>query len=532
MDGITSDGITSSTKQYTDENIPKMITNHRSKIGVTIVRKYDLPQVESDIIINKNESDINIFNEDKVCLVCTNKKSKYSCPNCFIPYCSSICYKKHNIECTESFCRDRVKDITSYEDEITKIRIEEIDNDDNVDNNNNNNHNIYNNEYNNKFINDNNKYNSYNNTTSPEIEEIMDKLETSGLNFDVLNINEKELLYNAAGGHRALSKMNKHITPWNPWWLCNNNNDNKGQNETLFTLNKMDIKYKNDSKITTSINNNNNNSNPLILSMQTFKSSCPSITSVLCIPVPSTSTIYYQLLGLLLGYITSVRSLNGEWIQYINQTNEINEGIIQVINNEEEEGEERSNNNNCNNNEAKQKSIELLWTSTPVLMASFKPNSIAETVEKWLYYQRTTTKYTKNEIALIMLDLSKIIQYRELIFYAIMQCLVVSLLNLNIITEEFALKLFNNNNNNNNNNPSLSSIHAIELIEIYLPIFKKPMNSKMKYNINLNKEEIKASELLARKSFFLILSFFDELQINEANNQYIELIEYINAYLK
>ncbi|KAF3654838.1 putative transcription factor PIF1-like isoform 1 [Capsicum annuum] len=31
----------------------------------------------------------------KKCEVCDEAKSKYKCPNCFIPYCSSVCFKKH-----------------------------------------------------------------------------------------------------------------------------------------------------------------------------------------------------------------------------------------------------------------------------------------------------------------------------------------------------------------------------------------------------------------------------------------------------
>ncbi|XP_060174863.1 uncharacterized protein LOC132605697 [Lycium barbarum] len=29
------------------------------------------------------------------CKVCDEAQSKYKCPNCFIPYCSLVCFKKH-----------------------------------------------------------------------------------------------------------------------------------------------------------------------------------------------------------------------------------------------------------------------------------------------------------------------------------------------------------------------------------------------------------------------------------------------------
>ncbi|XP_009788871.1 uncharacterized protein LOC107817311 [Nicotiana tabacum] len=36
----------------------------------------------------------------KNCKVCDDAQSKYKCPNCFIPYCSLVCFKKHK----EIFC--------------------------------------------------------------------------------------------------------------------------------------------------------------------------------------------------------------------------------------------------------------------------------------------------------------------------------------------------------------------------------------------------------------------------------------------
>ncbi|KAF9393044.1 hypothetical protein CPB97_004069 [Podila verticillata] len=31
----------------------------------------------------------------KICGVCDTNESKYKCPNCTLPYCSLVCYKKH-----------------------------------------------------------------------------------------------------------------------------------------------------------------------------------------------------------------------------------------------------------------------------------------------------------------------------------------------------------------------------------------------------------------------------------------------------
>lgn len=42
------------------------------------------------------------------CLTCNTKKAKYVCPKCSVPYCSSRCYKAHNLECTEDFYMENV----------------------------------------------------------------------------------------------------------------------------------------------------------------------------------------------------------------------------------------------------------------------------------------------------------------------------------------------------------------------------------------------------------------------------------------
>ncbi|KAJ8553009.1 hypothetical protein K7X08_020402 [Anisodus acutangulus] len=39
----------------------------------------------------------------KKCKICEEAQSKYKCPNCFIPYCSLVCFKKHKeIPCGKS----------------------------------------------------------------------------------------------------------------------------------------------------------------------------------------------------------------------------------------------------------------------------------------------------------------------------------------------------------------------------------------------------------------------------------------------
>jgi hypothetical protein len=56
------------------------------------------------------ETNENVFLGKKLCEICGEKPSAYTCPRCNLTYCSSVCYKdesKH-LECSESFYRDQV----------------------------------------------------------------------------------------------------------------------------------------------------------------------------------------------------------------------------------------------------------------------------------------------------------------------------------------------------------------------------------------------------------------------------------------
>jgi hypothetical protein len=98
-------------------------TNLRSKISKKEIKLHNAKPTES----------ISSASSGKVCLVCTINISSYTCPQCYIPYCSSECYLKHGIECTEIFSRQRVKKILDYEtiektQEGTNCSDENIDN--------------------------------------------------------------------------------------------------------------------------------------------------------------------------------------------------------------------------------------------------------------------------------------------------------------------------------------------------------------------------------------------------------------------
>ncbi|KAK4363657.1 hypothetical protein RND71_018898 [Anisodus tanguticus] len=57
----------------------------------------------------------------KKCKICEEAQSKYKCPNCFIPYCSLVCFKKHKeIPCGKSEAEPE----PSCEEKLAWLRID------------------------------------------------------------------------------------------------------------------------------------------------------------------------------------------------------------------------------------------------------------------------------------------------------------------------------------------------------------------------------------------------------------------------
>lgn len=58
----------------------------------------------------------------RVCRVCTQNASRYTCPRCNAPYCSVACYKRHGESCTERFYEDHVRDIVQLDSKSSSER--------------------------------------------------------------------------------------------------------------------------------------------------------------------------------------------------------------------------------------------------------------------------------------------------------------------------------------------------------------------------------------------------------------------------
>ena len=61
-------------------------------------------------------SDLQGTKVNRVCVICTEKRAAYTCPRCFVVYCSLSCYKRHNKGiCTEEMAKDKVREVLEAE---------------------------------------------------------------------------------------------------------------------------------------------------------------------------------------------------------------------------------------------------------------------------------------------------------------------------------------------------------------------------------------------------------------------------------
>jgi len=182
----------------------------------------------------------------RICLVCTRKVSKYTCPSCNIPYCSVDCFKKHDSGCTEKFYQKNVMeelhvrngDETSKKNMIDILRRqagldpspntrpEDCDDDESAP----------------SSLNDPNDEAEVDTTVLERLQELALK---PSLSIGDLTEEEQTKFFRAALG----GQLSAQITPWEPWWTTQhpgsdtpaaNASSNRGLDPVATAANKTD----------------------------------------------------------------------------------------------------------------------------------------------------------------------------------------------------------------------------------------------------------------------------------------------------
>lgn len=412
----------------------------RAKRATRVVHKSDIqPQLAAP-------------GDGRICIICAKNRSSYCCPQCFVVYCSSSCFQSHNIDCTESFSKGKVQEIISYEKKAKKVAVAQeggvyVNKEENMRDKNNSDDFDH--------LEDDSEYSEDENESdhcSDAVQHILEKvsIEPSGVNLCRLDLEERKSLL-ASVRHATISV--KLLTPW---W----ENDSNLRNIHPKVI-ELDVETPKTWTILTT----------------DLKTTLPALKSIL-MTRPS-STISYHVLGLLLGHVLTVRSLNCD----------LNDDSVQAIN--------------------------ILSSSTPVFIdPTFKPQTVAGAVELWLAGQPSALQRQNRKcIRIVLEDVLKITASSDFVIYAIFECWVVSALQLGLISTELAQA------SSSGNVPVYSDILPVLLT--YVDEFRRPKSRSKKgfagssgranagagdSMLEAQAEQIcSAADSIARKSFFLLL---------------------------
>ena len=236
----------------------------------------------------------------KVCLICTSNKSSYCCPRCYIPYCSAVCYAKHDVDCTEGFNRQQVKQVldleavygrdpsaspttsttevetifrtysetweqTQYESQFSTVGIEDVDE-------------------------------QHNTEDHPPTDESDDHEISASADITIDTLK-----------HIPPHLVSRCVQLWVPWWQQD--------------INSASIALPSSSSSSPQIQQghlpstiNNQHIRPLIAAtINRIQRTAPRLNSLINTDKLSKDLLGYQIVGVLLGYVVTLRSLNGEW---------------------------------------------------------------------------------------------------------------------------------------------------------------------------------------------------------------------------
>ena len=243
----------------------------------------------------------------KVCLICTSNKSSYCCPRCYIPYCSAVCYAKHDVDCTEGFNRQQVKQVldleavygrdpsvsptasiaeetifrtyseawehTQYESQFSAVGIEDIDEQDNTDQHA---------QTEERVDND-----PYEGTTAPA---------SATMTIDALK-------------HIPPHLVSRCVQLWVPWWQQDINNPSIA----LPSSASPSPQTHNEEHMSSSTISNQHIRQLISTAINRIQRTAPRLNSLINTDKISKDLLGYQIVGMLLGYVVTLRSLNGEW---------------------------------------------------------------------------------------------------------------------------------------------------------------------------------------------------------------------------
>ena len=300
----------------------------------------------------------------KVCLVCASHTSSYSCPRCYIPYCSATCYAKHDVNCTEGFSRQRVKEVMDLEAAYGPD--------------------------------DPRPSSSGGGTTFGAYSDAMERElltsshllheETQGSEGEEEQGEEDDDDGSGEGDDNIhddvhattvedLKRMPPHLLSrsvqlWTPWWQVDNGGRALPPAEAVGARSSI------------------------AAAVSRIKLTAPRLDTLVNTAKLGTDLIGYQVLGVVLGYVVAMRAVNGDW------TDAPVDALEQLV-----------------------QSTPAAGTDT-----TFKPTSVAQAVEAWLRYRPAPLQQvSRHAVRLVLQDALAVLRVWEFATFALLECWVLAL---------------------------------------------------------------------------------------------------------
>ena len=179
---------------------------------------------------------------------------------------------------------------------------------------------------------------------------------------------------------------------------------------------------------------------------------------------------------------------------------------------------------------------------------AFKPSSVIETIESWVRFRPYSLQnISRKKIKSLLEDAFSILKYSEFLSFSLIEVWLIA------YTCGTSINIENNDHHSNNddlkeierkvketllnleneNFPAFSD-NFLHLMDSYSEKFRN--KSPLKKSRNLGKSgdknlELIQSDLLARKSFFLLLYTLDINRVKALQELVVELKDYLNSYI-
>lgn len=296
--------------------------------------------------------------------------------------------------------------------------------------------------------------------------------------------------------------LSRCVQLWNPWWY----RDLSGHS-SLSTANTAVCLFEMREGMSQAINR--------------IKRTAPRLNTLINTSKLSSELLGYQLFGLVLGYVVTTRTLNGDWC----------DAPVEAM-------------------------VQLVLSTPAATEKAFQPLSVVHAVEAWLRYRPASLQQTSRRTTRALLeDALAVLRVWEFVSFALLECWVMAYLSSSALQPCDTA-----DRSGSNGTPAAAAVDSkhVRLLECmqthewsgvvdeilpamdeYSEVFRKPKKAVrvkgdegVRERMSSCARDQEPAELLARKSFFLLLFTLDDSSFETLRLLSREVHEYLVTFMQ